>query len=50
MQVDCFKRNWKSGVCTPKCPFHWECSRAYSKEILKKVRESERECRNLSLG
>lgn len=27
MQVDCFKRNWKTRVCTTNCPFKSECER-----------------------
>lgn len=29
MQVDCYKRNWNSDVCIPKCKFYGECLREY---------------------
>lgn len=32
MQIDCYKRNFKSCVCSTKCKFFAECSRANIKE------------------
>lgn len=39
MQVDCFKRNWRSKVCVPKCKFHWECRREQNRLSRKAVLE-----------
>lgn len=43
MQTDCYKRNFKSSVCSIKCPFKWECERAYAKELKNKILRSENE-------
>ena len=37
MQVDCFKRNYKTNVCSDKCKFRWECQRAYTRELENKL-------------
>lgn len=39
MQVDCYKRNWHSSVCSPLCKFRHECTRAYEKEVKRKIIE-----------
>lgn len=39
MQVDCYKRNWQSKVCSTKCKFRAECERAYRKDLLKIIKE-----------
>ena len=43
MQVDCYKRNYSSQVCTTKCKFHFECSREYARQLANKLREKETE-------
>ena len=39
MQVDCYKRNWKSSACSDKCPFKSECQRKWDKELIMKIKE-----------
>ena len=39
MQVDCYKRNFRTEVCTPKCPFYHECSRCYFKEATRNAKK-----------
>lgn len=39
MQVDCYKRNWQSKVCSTKCKFRSECERAWRKDLLKIIKE-----------
>lgn len=36
MQVDCYRRNWRTQVCVPKCPFYCECNREFLLWKLKK--------------
>lgn len=33
MQVDCYKRNYNTEVCSSKCMFRDECDRAYKREL-----------------
>ena len=37
MQVDCFKRNWKTSVCSKKCKFRYECEREWVKYLYRKI-------------
>ena len=39
MQVDCFKRNWKTRVCAINCPFKCECEREELKLNKMKLRK-----------
>lgn len=39
MQVDCYKRNWHSSVCSAKCPFRGECYREWNKECVRNSKE-----------
>ena len=39
MQVDCYKRNWHSEVCSVKYKFRAECEREWKKELMKIAKE-----------
>lgn len=34
MQVDCYKRNYNTEVCSDKCSFRVECDRCYKREMI----------------
>nr|DAQ64741.1 MAG TPA: hypothetical protein [Caudoviricetes sp.] len=43
MQVDCYKRNYRSSVCTMKCRFYRECTREYGKEMVRFAKGRQRQ-------
>lgn len=43
MQVDCYKRNYQSSVCTVKCQFYCECTREFAKDMTRHAKERQRQ-------